>query len=155
MASASASTGDANQLGPWRDVLAHRTDSREAAEVRERFIVHGVSPEAVMAALQDGGTQLAAAAASGRPDWSAPFGGLLAAALLAAEVSAHASHLVERASVVRSVAVDGLLDDFSAIAVASELGVSRQKVYEIARNSVQRRGKLPAMLRTPDVGARL
>ena len=33
--------------------------------------------------------------------------------------------------------VDTLLDDFSAVSVARELGVSRQKVYEIARSGLR------------------
>jgi predicted DNA-binding protein YlxM (UPF0122 family) len=36
---------------------------------------------------------------------------------------------------VRAFAVELLLDDFSAVSVADELGVSRQKVYDIARAS--------------------
>ena len=57
----------------------------------------------------------------------------LAAALIAAEVGALTAHLTSRASAVRAVAVEALLDDYSAVAVASRLGVSRQKVYDIAR----------------------
>ncbi|WP_067503576.1 hypothetical protein [Actinoplanes sp. TFC3] len=66
-------------------------------------------------------------------DWAKPFGGPLAVALLAAEVGALAAHLTSRASAVRAAAVEALLDEYSAVAVASRLGVSRQKVYDIAR----------------------
>jgi hypothetical protein len=34
---------------------------------------------------------------------------------------------------VRAIAVDALLDEFSAVTVATRLGVSRQKVYEIGQ----------------------
>ncbi len=57
----------------------------------------------------------------------------LAVALLSAEVSIFAAHLNSRASGVRSAAVAELLDEYSAVTVAAELGVARQKVYEIAR----------------------
>jgi hypothetical protein len=87
--------------------------------------------------LADGGDALYAAAASGLADWAAPFGGPLAAALLAAEVSALSAHLSSRASGVRSLAVDSLLDDYSAVSVAARLGVSRQKVYEISRSGLR------------------
>ncbi|KAA9158969.1 hypothetical protein F6B41_01420 [Microbacterium lushaniae] len=126
----------------WDAVLAHRGDASTVAQVKDRFIVHGVTPEAVAAALRDGGSGIAAAAASGREDWAAPYGGFLAVALIAAEVAAYSSHLVARASAVRSVAVDALLEDFSAVSVAGELGVSRQKVYEIARDSAKRRASI-------------
>jgi len=95
---------------------------------------------------------MAAAVASGRPDWAARYGGFLPAALIAAEVAARAAFLVARASIVRSVAVDALLEDESAVTVASELGVSRQKVYEIARDSTKRRTKLAHMIATPSGG---
>jgi hypothetical protein len=35
--------------------------------------------------------------------------------------------------VLAALAVEALLDDFSAVTVAGRLGVSRQKVYDIAR----------------------
>ena len=79
--------------------------------------------------------------ASLRARVSISTGGLLAVALLAGEVAAFSAHLVSRASAVRSIAVDTLLDDFSAVSVAGDLGVSRQKVYEIARSG--------SRLRTP------
>ncbi|MCK6066545.1 MULTISPECIES: hypothetical protein [Microbacterium] len=123
----------------WTAVLAHRQDAATAAQVRDRFIEHGVTPDTVAAALGDGGAGLASAATSGRPDWAVPYGGLLGVALVAAEVAAYSSHLVARASAVRSVAVSALLEDFSAVSVAGDLGVSRQKVYEIARDSAKRR----------------
>lgn len=137
----------------WDRVLAHRPPasgnggnggtgtSRE--ETAARFIATGVTPERVAAALADGGDALhRAAAASGNnaddadDSWAEPFGGLLAVALLAAEVSALTSHLNSRAAGVRSLAVDRLLDDLSAVTVAARLGVSRQKVYDVARGGL-------------------
>jgi hypothetical protein len=87
----------------------------------------------VWAALGDGGDDLFRAATSGADDWAKPFGGPLAVALLAAEVGAVTAHLTSRSSTIRAMAVESLLDDFSAVTVASPLGVSRQKVYDIAR----------------------
>ena len=116
----------------WDAVLAHRTPETRAP-ARERFEAAGVAPEAVRAALADGGDQLFAAAAGGAAGWAEPFGGPLAVALIAAEVSALTAHLTSRASAVRALAVEALLDDYSAVAVAARLGVSRQKVYDIAR----------------------
>lgn len=124
----------------WDTVLAHRGDPASIAAVRERFVRHGVSPDLVARVLGDGGDALFLAVATGRPDWAVPYGGLLPAALLAGEVAAYSAHLVARASAVRSVAVDALLDDFSAVSVAEDLGLSRQKVYEIARGSSKLRG---------------
>jgi hypothetical protein len=116
----------------WDVVLAHRPPDGRAA-VRERFESAGVAAGQVLAALSDGGDELYAAAAGGSHDWAKPFGGALAVALLAAEVSAMTAHLTSRGSAIRAVAVEALLDDYSAVTVANRLGVSRQKVYEIAR----------------------
>lgn len=99
----------------------------------QRFQASGLSPDQVRRVLVDGGDALYEAATSGEPGWADRFGGPLAAALLAAEVSALAAHLNSRGSAVRALAIDVLLDDFSAITVAARLGVSRQKVYEISR----------------------
>lgn len=116
----------------WDVVLAHRPpETRDA--IRGRFESAGVDPERVLAALEDAGDGLFAAAASGADDWAKPYGGPLAAALLAAEVGAMTAHLTSRSSAIRAVAVNALLDDYSAVTVASRLGVSRQKVYDIAR----------------------
>ena len=116
----------------WAAVVDHRTpDQRDAVIVR--LSEAGVTPDLVRAALDDGGDALYAAARSGRRDWAEPFGGALAAALIAAEVSALSAHLVSRASAVRALAVDALLDDYSAVAVAAALGVSRQKVYDLGK----------------------
>jgi hypothetical protein len=118
----------------WDAVLAHRPpDSR--GSVRERFESAGVTPGQLRAALDDGGDELYAAATSGAEDWAKPFGGALAVALIAAEVGALTAHLTSRSSAIRAVAVESLLDDFSAVTVAGRLGVSRQKVYDIARSS--------------------
>lgn len=92
--------------------------------------------ELVRDVLSDGGDGLYAAAKSGDKDWADRFGGPLAAALLAAEVSALVAHLNSRASAVRAAAVEVLLDDYSAVTVAAYLGVSRQKVYDISRGSL-------------------
>ncbi|WP_458108111.1 hypothetical protein M1D51_00545 [Arthrobacter sp. R3-55] len=118
----------------WQKVLTHRSaddGSREAAA--KRFAERGITPEQVRAVLNDGGDALYAAATKGSPGWAEAFGGPLAVALLSAEVSAFAAHLNSRASGVRSAAVAELLDEYSAVTVAGELGVARQKVYEIAR----------------------
>jgi hypothetical protein len=116
----------------WAETLAHRPpDVRDT--VRDRFVQHDIPLTLVRAVLDDGGDTLHAAAAEGGPDWAERFGGPLAVALLAAEVSALAAHLNSRASAVRSLAVQALLDDYSAVTVAAHLAVSRQKVYEIGR----------------------
>jgi hypothetical protein len=116
----------------WDEVLAHRPpDTRDP--IRERFDAAGVTAQQVKAALNDGGDELFAAATSGVTDWAQPFGGPLAVALLAAQVGALTAHLTSRSSTIRAAAVAALLDDFSAVTVANRLGVSRQKVYDIAR----------------------
>jgi hypothetical protein len=116
----------------WDRVLAHRSpEVRE--QVRARFESAGVGPGQVWAVLGDGGDDLFAAAGTGAEDWAKPYGGLLAVALLAAEVGAVTAHLTSRSSAIRAAAVGALLDDFSAVTVANRLGVSRQKVYDIAR----------------------
>ena len=116
----------------WRAILAHRPDDLADAAAA-RFVESGITPDQVRAVLDDLGGSLCAAAGGGGDDWSAPFGGRLAVALLAAEVSALAAHLNSRASTVRALAVEALLDEYSAVTVAARLGVSRQKVYEIGR----------------------
>lgn len=116
----------------WDCVLAHRPEDVRRGVI-DRFAENGVGPDRVQLVLKDAGDALHAAALSGEPDWADRFGGRLAAALLAAEVSALAAHLNSRASAVRTLAVDALLDEFSAITVGARLGVSRQKVYEISR----------------------
>jgi hypothetical protein len=119
----------------WDLVLAHRSPVIRDA-VRNRFIDCGLTPEQVRAVLDDGGDALFAEATCGETHWADRFGGSLAAALLAAEVSALAAHLNSRSSAVRALAVAALLDDFSAVTVAARLGVSRQKVYEISRGNL-------------------
>lgn len=143
----SATPASTNGLSPcWNQVLAHRPEADGSRqEAAERFIAAGISPEQVWAALVDGGDALYAAASNG-PNWTEPFGGPLAVALLAAEVSALAAHLSARAAGVRARAVEELLDEYSAIAVAGQLGVSRQKVYELGRGSDSRP---PAIARVP------
>jgi hypothetical protein len=113
-------------------VLGHRPREQHAALV-ERFAEAGVPVERVKAVLDDGGDGLYAAATTGEAGWAEEFGGPLAVALLAAEVSALAAQLNSRASAVRALAVNDLLDEYSAVTVAARLGVSRQKVYEIGR----------------------
>lgn len=114
------------------NVLSHWPGDTRGA-VLDRFNENGIDTEVVRAVLDDGGDALYAAARSGDPDWASRFGGPLAVALLAAEVSALAAHLDSLASAVRAVADDLLLDEFSAITVAARLSVARQKVYEISR----------------------
>jgi hypothetical protein len=123
----------------WDGVLSHRADPAAAALTRARFEGQGITVDLVAATLEDNGAALFRAVSSGRPDWAVPYGGLLGAALLAGEVAIYCSTLVARAAAIRSVAVDALLDDFSAISVAADLGVSRQKVYEIARGGAKLR----------------
>lgn len=119
----------------WTQVLTHRPPDQQDV-VRARFVDNGVAPEVVKEVLNDGGDALYAAAASRQPGWAEAFGGPLAVALLAAEVSALAAHLNSRASAVRTTAVEALLDDYSAVTVAARLGVSRQKVYDICRGNL-------------------
>jgi hypothetical protein len=116
----------------WEATLVHRPPEARGA-VRDRFVENGITPDQVRAVLDDGGDALYAAATGGAKDWTDRFGGPLAVALLAAEVSALTAHLNARGSAVRALAVDALLDDFSAVTVAARLGVSRQKVYELGR----------------------
>lgn len=123
-----------SSLAPtWESVLAHRSDPAAVDAARARFVSQGMTVELVAATLADSGAALFRDVSSGRSDWAVPYGGLLGAALLAGEVAIYSSTLVARASAIRSVAVDALLEDFSAVSVASDLGVSRQKVYEIGR----------------------
>jgi len=116
----------------WQNVLEHRPASQRG-EVAERLESAGLTPAAVRAALADGGDALFEASRSLDPSWAEEHGGALGVALLAAEVSAFTAHLNSRASAVRAQAVDALLEDYSAVAVAAALGISRQKVYEVSR----------------------
>ena len=118
----------------WQDLLAHRTPD-ELEAVVARFERAGVPGHLVSEMLQDGGDALFAASSSDDPEWATAFGGAMAVALLTAEISALAAHLNSRAASIRALAVDALLEDYSAVSVADELGVSRQKVYDIARGS--------------------
>ncbi|MEI2745637.1 MAG: hypothetical protein V9G22_09430 [Ottowia sp.] len=103
----------------------------------ERFRAAGVTPPGGRISYSKmPATVFMQAAASGEEAWAVAFGGERAVALLAAEVSALMSHLVARAASVRSVCVDALLDEFSAVTVAGALGVARQKVYELARPNI-------------------
>lgn len=128
----------------WDSVLAHRADDVKTA-VANRFVECGVAPGLVERVLQDAGDRLYEAARGGARDWAEPFGGPLAVALLAAEVSSLAAHLNSRGSAIRAMAVADLLDDFSAVAVAERLGVSRQQVYELSRGGVDN----PYIIRVP------
>lgn len=131
-------TVNSAQRADWTPVLAHRTSNEaEFDQVVARFIACGLTARQVEETLVDGGDALYSAARSGRTDWCDDFGGALAVALLAAEVGAFAAHLSWRASGIRSLAVEGLLDEFSAVSVSQELGVSRQKVYEIAKGGLR------------------
>lgn len=131
---------DVPSVVDWSDALQHRRlDSPAAlAAVVERLESAGVTPEILAIHLADGGDSLYAAARSGSSGWAELFGGDRAVALIAAEVSALMSHLVARAAGVRSVCVDTLLDEYSAVTVAGALGVSRQKVYDLAKPNLDR-----------------
>lgn len=120
----------------WSEVLSHRPPE-ERDPVAARFEAAGLSAGQVQTVLADGGDRLYAAAVAGSPGWAERFGGTLAAALLAGEVGALAAQLGRRASGIRSLAAADLLEDFSAVTVAEELGVSRQKIYEIARGGLR------------------
>ncbi|NMH96971.1 hypothetical protein [Pseudonocardia acidicola] len=117
----------------WDVALAHRPQPQARAEAAARLAECGITAEQVVQVLADGGDDLFAASRSGDPQWADRFGGPLAVALLAAEVGALTAHLTSRAAAVRATAVDALLEEFSAVSVAAALGVSRQKVYDIAR----------------------
>jgi len=119
----------------WASVLAHRPEGTHP-DVIGRFEAAGIEPKQVLEVLSDAGDALYAAALAGGDNWSEPFGGPLAAALLAAEISALAAHLNSRASALRAAAVNVLLDEYSAVTVGAYLGVSRQKVYEIGRGEI-------------------
>lgn len=117
----------------WDEVLAYRPPGEQRDTVASRLQDNGIAPEVVRGVLADSGDELHAVAMSGEEDWADPFGGPLAVALLAAEVSALAAHLNSRAAAVRARAVEDLLDEVSVVAVAAHLGISRQKVYELGR----------------------
>lgn len=119
----------------WAGVLGHRSEDLHP-DVIGRFEAAGIEPKQVLEVLSDAGDALYAAALAGSDDWAEKFGGPLAVALLAAEVSALAAHLNSRASALRALAVSALLDEYSAVTVGAHLGVSRQKVYEIGRGEI-------------------
>lgn len=131
-----------DDMSVWCEILAHR-DPDELELAVARFELARVPPDVVSATLRDCGDALFSAGRSDEADWAHEFGGSVAVALLAAEVSALAAHLNSRAAAVRSAAVELLLDDFSAVSVAEELGVSRQKVYDIARASHRTAAYIP------------
>ena len=116
----------------WSDVLSHR-EPDQVPEIASRLASAGVTPDMTATALADSGEMLASRMESGDPGWEQDYGGMLGVALLAGEVSAQAAFRVSQASNVRSGAVNALLDEYSAVFVASQLGISRQKVYEIGR----------------------
>lgn len=116
----------------WADVLSYR-EPDQVPEIANRLASAGVTPEMAAMALADSGEMLAQRMESGDTGWEQDFGGMLGVALLAGEVSAQAAFRVSQASKVRSGAVNALLDEYSAVFVASQLGISRQKVYEIGR----------------------
>ncbi len=117
----------------WDALISYRPAGEQRDVVIERLEKSGVTPELLAHVLSDGGDELYARARSGGEGWADEFGGALAAALLAAEVSALSAHLNSRAAAIRAHAVDELLDQVSVVAVAAHLGVSRQKVYELGR----------------------
>ncbi len=117
----------------WNEILRYRADDRQREIVAARLSENGITPEILNSVLSDGGDELNARASGGGADWASSFGGPLAAALLAAEVSALSAHLNSRAANVRARAIEDLLDEVSVVAVANHLGISRQKVYELGR----------------------
>ncbi|WP_354260617.1 hypothetical protein [Arthrobacter sp. OAP107] len=129
----------------WHDALAQRVDEHSRIATARRFLECGVTVEQVRAALMDGGDALFAAAHVGPEQWGEVSNGAVAVALLSAEISALMAHLNSRASGIRSVAVAELLEEYSAVSVAETLGVSRQKVYEIARAGL----RLPYLDKVP------
>ncbi|PXA75298.1 hypothetical protein [Auritidibacter sp. NML100628] len=102
-------------------------------KVVERFRAAGVRPDEVESHLCDAGDRLYAVATSDDDRWADEFGGPRAVAVLAVEISALMSHLVARAASIRSVCVEAMLEEFSAVTVAGAIGVVRQKVYELAK----------------------
>lgn len=120
----------------WSHALAHR-DLPDRDAYARRLEAADLTPAHVLDALADGGDKLYAAAVDHytnfNPHWADQFGGPLPVCLLAQEVSAYTAHLTARAAQVRGAAIHDLLDDYSAVAVANTLGVSRQKVYDLAR----------------------
>ncbi|PXA80743.1 hypothetical protein DCC26_03630 [Auritidibacter sp. NML120779] len=119
----------------WVRVLAHR--QREGQHVMdkvvERFRAAGVRPDEVESHLCDAGDRLYAVATSDDDRWADEFGGPRAVAVLAVEISALMSHLVARTASIRSVCVEAMLEEFSAVTVAGAIGVARHKVYELAK----------------------
>lgn len=125
----------------WVDVLGHR-EPDQVPDIARRLTSAGIAPEVAARVLADSGDALAADMESGRPGWEHDYGGMLGVALLAGEVSAQTAFRVSQASKVRGAAVAALLEDFNAVFVASQLGVSRQKVYGLGRAATRsRRGK--------------
>ncbi|QGF23202.1 hypothetical protein [Raineyella fluvialis] len=142
--------------GRWQLALPHRVhDGTFHAAVR-RLADAGVTPEALLEAYADGGDALyrcavAAGDPLGRPSapvddagprrtgrraargWAEEYGGCLAVALVAAEIGALTMHLGARAAFVRARAVRDLLLEWPAATLAEDLGVARQKVYDIGR----------------------
>lgn len=117
----------------WDSVLSYRPELEQRKTVAARLAENGITPQFLRSVLADGGDELNARALAGGQDWAEPFGGPLCAALLAAEVSALSAHLNSRAANVRAKAIEDLLDEISVVAVATHLGISRQKVYELGR----------------------
>ncbi|MBX3092762.1 MAG: hypothetical protein KF801_09695 [Cryobacterium sp.] len=120
-------------MAVWGPLLAYRARGDERTVVAGKLADCGISPQQLAEVLSDGGDELYARAKSRDQEWADHFGGPLAAALLAAEVSALAAHLNSRAAAIRVQAIDDMLDSVSAVAVAAHLGVSRQKIYELTR----------------------
>lgn len=117
----------------WDTVLGYRKAGEQRSSIAQRLQDSGITPAHLTGVLLDGGDELYSRATSGDEDWAEPFGGPLGAALLAAEVSALSAHLNSRAAAVRAKAVDALLEEVSVVAIATHLGISRQKVYELGR----------------------
>jgi hypothetical protein len=124
----------------WREAgsAAAHAEGRPSLDATDPLDNKGIAADSLRLALEDSGAALYAAALGGEPGWADPFGGPLAAALLAAEMTSLAARLNSRAAAVRALAVGALLDEFSAVAVATRLGVTRQTVHEMSRATTQR-----------------
>lgn len=116
----------------WAEVLTYRPPEQQA-EVVSRLEAQGLTPIDLQRALIDGGDALYAALQQENEIAFEPFGGVLAATLLAAEVGALSAHLTARAARIRAVTLQHLLNDYSAVTLAVHLGVARQKIYELAK----------------------
>lgn len=76
------------------------------------------------------------AARSGRPQWSAPYGGPKGVAVLAVLIRDHLTSQAQQAASLRAVAIGELLRDQSLSAVGAALGISKQAVHKANRDAL-------------------